>query len=158
MLCLKLAIHLSMSPTELDIKGDMKMMTLYLVQGFYSLSGQINLEIIKHYYIHTLITPHICTVFYGFKSTFTYAICKEARACLIGVMRPNGERSFALGFEGDRSTLQAKGTAMHINTVKQAACPDRSNRAGQLQYSTIVSVAGRKQSAEDYRLFKFRVR
>lgn len=29
-LCLKLALHLSTSLTELDMKGDMKMMTLYL--------------------------------------------------------------------------------------------------------------------------------
>ena len=73
-------------------------------------------------------------------------------------MGSNGEGSFDLGFEGDGSTLQAKGTAMHMKTVKQAAYLGHGDTTGPLEYSTIVSVAGIKQSTDDYGFLKFVVR
>lgn len=44
--------------------------------------------------------------------------------------------------------LQAEGTAMHVQTAKQAADLDHGNRTGQLERSTTTSTAGIKQSAD----------
>lgn len=58
--------------------------------------------------------------------------------------------------KGDGSTLQAKGTVMHIKTVKQVACAGHGNRSGLLEYSTYQWLA--LSNLQMIQSFKFTVR